>query len=358
MPAEHEPPETEPRSVIARRWPIFAALGVAALVGTAIALLSPLLRRNPADIDPGRLAAFSPLRPSKPPSDSAAQAQIALGRMLWYEPRLSRNKNVSCNTCHPLDAHGADGKPRSRSSENEEHPRNTPSVYNAAGFFVLLWDGRKDNLLAQAKDVLVSPKTMVVSQEQVVDTLRSIPGYRDPFARAFPGAESPVSFHNAAQAIAAFEATLFTRARWDRFLEGDAAALSSEEKAGFNRFIEVGCVACHFGPNIGATMYQKAGLVKPWPDSKDRGRYEVTKQEVDYMVFRVPTLRNVAMTAPYFHDGSESSLDESIRIMARHQIGRELDDEDVSLIAAWLKSLTGEIPADHVALQGALPGGQ
>ncbi|WP_437805758.1 cytochrome-c peroxidase [Sorangium sp. So ce1078] len=162
-----------------------------------------------------------------------------------------------------------------------------------------------------------------------------------------------VTFHNVALALAAFEGTLFTRGRWDMFLEGDTTALSDEEKAGFNAFVDTGCISCHFGPDIGATMYQKAGLVKPWPNTKDRGRYEITRRGADWMVFRVPSLRNVAQTGPYFHDGSVSSLEEAVRMMARHQLGKELRDREVYLIARWLVSLTGEIPRADIELDEA-----
>lgn len=195
---------------------------------------------------------------------------------------------------------------------------------------------------------MLSPRTMATTPERLAPALEAVPAYADAFALAFPRDDKPVSFDNAARALAAYEDTLVTRGRWDRFLEGDRGALTDQEKAGFNRFVEVGCVACHFGSNVGATMFQKVGLVKAWPNTKDRGRYEITKRDADWMVFRVPPLRNVARTAPYFHDGSIASLPEAIRMMAHHQIGRDLDEEDVTLIAAWLGCLTGDLPPDVV----------
>lgn len=336
-----------------RRVRVRVALAVFALAGAAAFFL--IKRWMPAiEIDPERLASFAALPASAPGLPSpVTKERIRLGRMLFYEPRLSGSKDVSCNSCHPLDAYGADGKMRSRGSDDHEPARNTPSVYNLSGVFALLWDGRRPDLAEQADEVLFSSKEMASSRKQVEKTLGAIRGYPGQFARAFPDDQQPVSVNNVKQAIAAFEGTLVTRGRWDRFLEGDRSALTYEERKGFNRFVEVGCISCHFGSNIGMTMFQKLGLVKAWPDTRDRGRYEVTRQDADWLVFRVPSLRNVARTAPYFHDGSIASLAEAVKLMARHQIGKELDDEDVSAIVSWLECLTGEIPTAAITLDPA-----
>ena len=284
----------------------------------------------------------------EPIGDEKTLAQVRLGRTLFADPLLSKDGKVACTTCHPLARYGVDNQRLSRGSDNLEPPRNSPSIYNLGGLSLLLWDGRKDNLTDQAKEVLQSPRAMATSPEAVTQQLLGSPDYVASFARAFPDEPAPVSFDNTARSLAAFEATLLTRgARWDRFLLGDRTALSDREKAGFNRFVEVGCVQCHFGTTIGATTLQKLGLVKAWPDTRDRGRYEITKRDPDWMVFRAASLRNVTETAPYFHDGSVTSLDLAIRMMARHQIGKELGDDDVSLIAGWLGSLTGELPKDQ-----------
>ena len=316
--------------------------------------MTPPLEPTSSEIAPERLASFAPL-PAGPttPADPTTAEQIRLGRLLFHEPRLSRNQDISCTSCHPLETWGVDRRKLSRGSDDREPPRNTLSVYNVGDYDMLLWDGRQDDLVDQAKEVMQSPQAMAATPERVEATLRSVEGYTQAFARAFPGQPQPVTFDNVARALAAFEATLFTRSRWDRFLEGDRAALSDDEKAGFNRFVDIGCITCHFGPDVGATMYQKAGLVKPWPDTKDRGRYEITRRDVDWMVFRVPSLRNVAETGPYFHDGSVSSLEEAVRMMGRHQLGKELPERDVSLITRWLRSLTGEIPRDDIELDEA-----
>jgi cytochrome c peroxidase len=308
------------------------------------------MRRRSAIVTEEALASFAALPAHQPDAeDPAGRARIELGRALFHDPRLSKNGDISCASCHPLDRWGVDNQRLSRGSDGRETTRNTLSVYNTAGFFALLWDGRQTDLTEQAKEVLLLPRTMAMTKDRVPEVLRAIPAYVGAFQKAFPGEPEPVTFDNTARALAAFEATLVTRGRWDRFLEGDRAALTEQEKAGFNRFVELGCIACHFGPNVGATMFQKAGLVKPWPDTKDKGRQQITKREADFMVFRVPSLRNVTVTGPYFHDGSVASLDTAIRMMGRHQIGKELDDEDVSSIKSWLGCLTGEIPKDLAA---------
>ena len=324
------------------RWAASGALlGVAAVVSWRLWF---------TDVDPAiaieadRLASFAPLPVPDPPREEVDRKRVDLGRQLFADRRLSRNGDIACISCHPLDRYGADGKKLSRGTDDREPPRNTLSVYNVSGFFALLWDGRHDDLAEQAKEVLLSPRVMGETRERLPARLRDIPDYQRAFAAAFPADEQAVSFENIARALAAYESTLFSRGRWDRFLEGDRGALTDEEKAGFNRFIEVGCVTCHFGPNVGATMFQKLGLVRAWPDSKDRGRFEITRRDVDWMVFRVPTLRNVARTGPYFHDGSVSDLETAIQLMARHQLGKELDTTDVRLIRSWLASLTGDPP--------------
>jgi cytochrome c peroxidase len=184
--------------------------------------------------------------------------------------------------------------------------------------------------------------------------LRASAGYRALFQRAFPDEAQPISLANLGRAVGAFERQLFTPARWDAFLEGNHDALTPEERAGFNVFVDVGCVTCHFGPYVGLTMFQKLGLVQRWPDERDRGRYELTRRNSDWMVFRVPSLRNVAKTGPYLHDGSIDSLPVVVRMMARHQLGKELDEAQVSAIVAWLQSLTGELP-EALIRKPALP---
>jgi cytochrome c peroxidase len=178
--------------------------------------------------------------------------------------------------------------------------------------------------------------------------LRGIPGYAAAFRAAFPGEAEPVTFDNMGKAIAAFERVLITPSRWDEFLKGDTTALTDNERLGFMAFRHAGCAMCHNGPTIGATSFQPLGRVKPWPDDSDQGRFEVTGNEADRMVFKVPSLRNVEMTAPYFHDGSVPTLEEAIRMMGEHQLGLDLSEQSISSIAAWLRTLTGELPTELI----------
>ncbi|WP_437672950.1 cytochrome c peroxidase [Sorangium sp. So ce131] len=327
-----------------------APAGPAAPAGAAApAAAAPVGVGEGIMLDPERLASFGPL-PSvvTTSTNPLTDEKIHLGRMLYFDSRLSKNHDLSCNSCHPLDRYGADGMKVSIGHAHQSGRRNTPSVYNSAGFFALMWDGRIDSLEEQANGPMMNPSEMAMTPVRLESTLRSIPDYVKAFSRAFPNDPWPVTVNNTARALAAFERKLFARGRWDRFLEGDPRVLTEAEKEGFNAFVDVGCVTCHFGPHIGATMFQKLGLVRAWPDTMDRGRFEVTKKNADFMVFRVPTLRNVAATAPYFHDGSVSSLPEAVRLMAKHQLGKDLSHTTVDQIVTWLKCLTGELPKDYI----------
>jgi len=277
-------------------------------------------------------------------------AKIDLGRMLYFDARLSKNQDVSCNSCHDLDRYGVDGKEVSNGHKGEKGRRNAQSVYNAAGHFVQFWDGRAADVEAQAKGPVLNPLEMAMPDEaHVVAVLKSMPAYEEAFKKAYPEAKGAITFDGMANAIGAFERKLVTPSRWDKFMKGDKAALTTEEKAGFNAFFDAGCIACHIGPYFGGTMYQKAGLVKPWPNQKDQGRFEITKDEADKMVFKVPSLRNVEKTAPYFHDGSVKTLEEAVKMMAVYQSAKELKDEEVKSIVAFLKTLTGELPKAYIA---------
>jgi cytochrome c peroxidase len=227
--------------------------------------------------------------------------------------------------------------------------RNEPTVYNAAGHVAQFWDGRAPDVEAQALGPVLNPVEMGMADgEQVTALLRRVPGYVQAFAAAYPGEVDPVTFENFGRAIAAFERGLVTPSRWDDFLKGDAAALSTEEKAGFATFTEVGCNQCHLGTYVGGSFYQKAGLVNPWFDQADQGRFVVTGAEGDRMIFKVPSLRNVEETWPYFHDGSVQRLHDAIRLMGWHQLGRDLTESQVASIALWLRTLTGTVPYDYV----------
>ncbi|HBY62855.1 MAG TPA: cytochrome-c peroxidase [Solibacterales bacterium] len=282
-------------------------------------------------------------------------AKVKLGRMLFYEPRLSTAGDISCNSCHSLDKYGVDGKRFSEGHKKQLGDRNSPTVYNAAGHHAQFWDGRAADVEEQAKGPVLNPVEMAMPGENVaISRLKAIASYRRLFQEAFPGEADPVTFDNMAKAIAAFERGLVTPARWDKYLKGDQAALTPAEIAGFQKFTAAGCAACHNGAYIGGTSFQKIGVTKPWPDARDKGRFKVTRQEKDKLSFKVPSLRNIAKTAPYFHDGSVNALDEAVRRMAAHQTGKNLSDAEIRSILTWFDSLTGELPAAYIQ-QPTLP---
>ena len=289
--------------------------------------------------------------PASIPSDSnpITPAKIDLGRMLFHDPRLSRNNDVSCNSCHDLDSYGVDGKAVSTGHLNQQGSRNAPTVYHAAGHIAQFWDGRALDVEEQAKGPVLNPVEMAMaSGREVEERLQRIPGYVAAFGRAFPGETTPVTFDNMARAIGAFERKLVTPSRWDRFLEGDRNAITAEEMQGRHEFMHNGCIACHSGTFVGGALFHRLGAEKPWPVTTDLGRIEVTKTLTDRMVFKVPSLRNVEKTAPYFHNGNVATLDEAVHLMGEYQLGEDLTASQVKAIVAWLRTLTGEIPRGYV----------
>jgi cytochrome c peroxidase len=307
-------------------------------------------------VDRAKLGAFAALPTEMPDaSNPITPEKIDLGRQLYYDARLSKNHDVSCNTCHLLDQYGVDSAPTSTGHKGQKGGRNAPTSYNAAGHIAQFWDGRAATIEDQAKGPPLNPIEMAMaSEEAVVTVLKSIPGYVDGFGKAFPGEAEPVTYDNMAKAIGAFERKLVTPDAFDRFLGGEDAALTDDQKKGLATFMEVGCTTCHAGPYLGGQMYQKAGLVQPWPNQADAGRFDVTKNEADRMMFKVPSLRNIAKTGPYFHDGSVADLGEAVKMMGKHQLGKELTDEQTQSIVSFLGALTGTIPADYIA-KPALP---
>ena len=311
-------------------------------------------------IEDSALAPFRPALPASFANDSGAtyEARVALGRTLFHENRLSKNQDLSCNSCHDLAAYGVDRRQFSIGHRGQLGSRNPPTVYHAAGAIAQFWDGRAADIEAQAKGPVRNPAEMAMpSDEAVTQVLQSIPGYAEPFAKAFPGVTDPVSFDNAARAIGAFERQLVTPARWDRYLRGDTSALSEEEKTGFQTFIEVGCATCHSGTLLGGASYERAGRVEPWPNLQDAGRYEVTKKEGDRYVFKVPSLRNISETGPYFHDGSVSNLSDAVSRMASAQLGRKLSAQQIASIVTWLGALTGPLSPDAISKPELPPSG-
>jgi cytochrome c peroxidase len=321
----------------------------------AVLLFSACGQKTPAPpaavtVDPVKLQLFQPL-PDAVPSNAnpLTDEKIALGRMLYYETRLSKNQKIACNSCHDLGTYGVDGQATSDGHKGQKGDRNSPSVYNAAGHFVQFWDGRAADVEAQAKGPIMNPVEMAMpSEKQVLTVLNSMPEYVQSFKKAFPEDKDPVSYDNMAKAIGAFERRLVTPSRWDKFLRGDQAALTNEEKAGFNDYMEAGCQACHAGAYLGGNQYQRLGAAKPWPDTTDPGREKVTKNEADRMVFKVPSLRNIEKTGPYYHNGKVEKLADAIARMAEFQLGKTLTAEKIGSIATFLKALTGEVPAEYI----------
>jgi cytochrome c peroxidase len=301
---------------------------------------------------------FKPLpKEQAHPKYPLSAAEAKLGKMLFHDTRLSKSNTISCNSCHNLTTFGVDNNPVSVGHGWKTGARNSPTVFNAASHFVQFWDGRASDVEEQAKGPVLNPVEMASPHaEFVVDRLKEIPAYVDLFAAAFPNDPTPLSYDNMARAIGAFERGLMTPGRFDRFLQGDVEALSAEEKQGLRTFVEAGCTSCHLGANLGGNMYQKFGLVKgPYWEytggvSRDEGRFEVTGKESDRYVFKVPGLRNINRTYPYFHDGSVWNLDEAVRVMALTQLNKDLSDAQTQSIVAFLNSLEGEIPSDALVL--------
>lgn len=299
------------------------------------------------DLSPRLLRRFAPIQRPPIAPDSAL---VYLGRMLYFEPLLSRTGKVSCNSCHPLDRYGTTTTSVSVGVDGQPGQRNAPSVYNTTSHFPLFWDGRAATLAEQALVPLGSPTEMGMKPGAAVRVLKRIPGYQSQFEHAFPGEAQPITLGNIGTAIAEFERGLVTPGRWDRYLEGDKRALTASEKEGVRLFANLGCMVCHTGAYVGGTMFEKVGIFIPWPNQKDHGRRAITHNPADDMVFKVPSLRNVAHTAPYFHDGSVASLDTAVRMMARHQLGVDLTEDEARSIVAWLNSLTGDIPRGYTAV--------
>lgn len=294
---------------------------------------------------------FAPLPAEVPAKDNElTEARINLGRMLYYEDRISKGQKLSCNSCHKLDAYGQDNLPFSPGHDGTLGGRSSPPTYNAALHIAQFWDGRAPTVEEQAKGPVLNPVEMgMPDADFVVKVLKSMPGYVEAFKAAFPGEEDPVNYDNFGKAIGAFERKLLTPSRWDDFLRGQETALDEEEKKGFEAFAKAGCVTCHNGAGVGGHMYQKLGLVKAWPDLKDEGRAAETKQESDKFLFKVPSLRNITETGPYLHDGSVKELETIVKMMAEHQLGKTISDEETASIVTFLKALKGKIPHDYIA---------
>lgn len=294
---------------------------------------------------------FKPI-PSTPPAlpgNPATPERVALGKMLYFDPRLSESHAISCNSCHMVGMGGVDLQETSLGHRWQHGGRNAPTVYNAVFDIAQFWDGRAKDLEQQAGGPLVNPVEMDTTEAHVVEQLRAIPGYVQAFAKAFPGGGDAITFENIRRAIALFEATLITpNAPFDRYLKSDAKALDASQREGLALFINKGCAACHAGINVGGAMYAPFGVVeRPGAEilpPDDRGRFAVTKTASDAYVFRVPSLRNVALTPPYFHSGKVWDLRQAVAVMGSSQLGAQLTDAEIDSITAFLGSLSGDQP--------------
>ena len=304
---------------------------------------------------------FEPL-PAKPPvpaDNPMTPKKIKLGKELFFDPRLSKTGTVSCNSCHDVMGAGDDNRPFSTGVHGQLGGRSAPTVYNAAFMSVQFWDGRAKNLEEQAKGPLVNPVEMAMdAHDEVISRISKIPGYIGEFAEAFPDSNKKITIDLVAKAIASYERTLLTpNSPVDRFLKGDKKALSPAAQHGMQLVQTVGCVACHNGPNFaGPALPEGTGFYQKFPTfpgseydskyelTKDLGRYNVTKNDADKNVWRVPTWRNIALTAPYFHNGSVKTLDEAVRVMAKVQLNKTLQEDEVHDIVEFLNGLTGKFP--------------
>jgi cytochrome c peroxidase len=293
---------------------------------------------------------FKPL-PSTIPAvkdNKITPEKIDLGKKLFFDTRISASGVFSCNSCHNLATGGDDNLETSIGHGWQKGPRNSPTVLNAVLNEAQFWDGRAEDLKAQAKGPVQAGVEMANTPNQVVATLKSMPAYEADFKAAFPGEADPVTFDNMARAIEAFEATLITPAPFDAYLNGDENALTAEQKKGLALFMDKGCASCHSGINVGGHGYYPFGVVeKPGADilpEGDKGRFEVTKTADDSYVFRAAPLRNIALTAPYFHSGMVWDLKQAVEIMGVSQLGAEISDQEANEIVAFLDSLTGKLP--------------
>ncbi|MDR0226569.1 MAG: cytochrome-c peroxidase [Burkholderiaceae bacterium] len=290
--------------------------------------------------------AAAPNEPIQPiaPAKVTHPAMVELGKKLFFDPRLSRSGFISCNSCHNLGMGGSDNLKTSIGHNWQKGPINSPTVLNSSMNLAQFWDGRAKDLREQARGPIANPGEMAFTHELAVDMLASIPAYRAEFAKVFH--QQPLTIGQVTDAIAAFEETLVTpHARFDRWLQGDSKALNADELAGYQLFKESGCVACHNGPAVGGNSFQKMGIVEPYKASVDApGRSAVTGNDADRFNFKVPTLRNVELTYPYFHDGAADTLGQAVDTMGRLQLGRQFSEDENARIVAFLKTLTGEQP--------------
>ncbi|MCF8257808.1 MAG: cytochrome-c peroxidase [Flavobacteriales bacterium] len=296
---------------------------------------------------------FKPLpASSENPDNPITKEKVKLGQVLYFDKRLSLDGTQSCNTCHNLATFGVDNLATSPGDAGKNGDRNSPTSLNAALHTTQFWDGRAKDVEEQAGMPITNPVEMAIPNEDfLVKRLKDIDLYQKLFAAAYPDDKAPVSYLNLKKAIGAFERQLLAPSKWDSYLGGHANALSLAEKKGLQTFINVGCTSCHGGELLGGNMFQKFGVHHDyWEHTKsvkvDEGRFTVTGLDADKYMFKVPSLRNVAKTAPYFHDGSVADLNSAVKIIAKVNLNKDLTDDEVKNIVTFLEALTGELPVE------------
>lgn len=328
-------------------------------VATVVALALHAHAESPS-MHEAAMIVFKPLPTQYDSAENpVTPAKVELGRYLFFDKRLSKSQAVACASCHDLARFGVDGLPTSPGHKGQLGRRNSQSVYNTGSHIALFWDGRAKSIEEQAKGPLLNPIEMAMPDGAAVErVVRSIPGYGPMFTKAFPDAKEPITFDTITQAIAAFERTLVTPSKFDTYVRGTEKALSEEERQGLLTFMSLGCMVCHKGEGIGGGMYQALGFAVRVPSEfmVDLGRYEATKKEEDKNRFRVPSLRNIEKTAPYLHDGSLKTLEETVVFMGKYQLGKDVTKEEQASIVTFLKSLTGQLP--KIVAPEPLPSGK
>jgi cytochrome c peroxidase len=288
------------------------------------------------------LETFGVLPAQMPGAEKDTPAMVELGKKLYFETRISQNGKMSCNTCHMVDGDrpGVDNESTSLGVHGKRGDRNSPTTLNAGFHVAQFWDGRAKTLEDQAKGPVLNPVEMAMPSEvEVISRLKAVPEYPKMFTAAFGGTDA-ITYDNFARSVAAFERTLITRDRFDDFMKGDDKALNPQELAGLNLFLSTGCTTCHTGPTIGGNTYHKMGVIHPYSNTNDVGRIKVTGEEWDEYRFKVPSLRNVALTYPYFHDGKTLTLEEALKTMAHIQLGKELTAEEIAQFKSFLGALS------------------
>jgi cytochrome c peroxidase len=278
------------------------------------------------------------------PYISQSPNKVELGKQLFFDPRLSMSGIISCNTCHNLSYSGTDNLKTSIGHKWQAGPVNSPTVFNSSLQIAQFWDGRALDLKEQAAGPIAANVEMAMPHTLAINVIQSIPGYRVQVEQVY--GTQQVTLDHITDAIAEFEKTLVTpNAPFDRWLQGDDNAISSQQLAGYQLFKQAGCIACHYGEALGGKSFMKMGLVQPYEsESPAQGRFDVTGKEIDRFMFKVPTLRNIAITYPYFHDGAADTLEEATQIMGQLQLGRSFSDEELASLVAFMESLTGERP--------------